>query len=91
MRLHALVGLLLLWQDAVNNLDVLVVDGSNGPVAGVRVVLMSGGKVVASAQTSESGHAQFSELTPARYEPDASKEGFEPVQKNNVEVPARLN
>jgi hypothetical protein len=52
---------------------------------------MSGGKVVASAQTSESGHAQFSELTPARYELDASKEGFEPVQKNNVEVPARLN
>jgi len=37
MPLHALVGLLMLGQGAVNNLDVLVVDGSNGPVAGARV------------------------------------------------------
>ena len=49
MPLPALVGLLLFWQGAASNLDVLVVDGSNRPVAGVRVALKAGGKVVATA------------------------------------------
>src|ERR1035437_912415 len=90
MPLPALVGLLLLWQGAASNLDVLVVDSSNRPVPGVRLELKTGGKVVASKQTAENGHAQFNELTPARYELDASKDGFEPVQKAGLELPASV-
>jgi hypothetical protein len=87
MPLPALVGILLLWQGAASNLDVLVVDGSNRPVAGVRVALKTGGKVVASTLTAENGHAKFNELTQASYDLDAAKEGFEPVQKTHVEPP----
>src|SRR4051812_27483470 len=90
MPLPALVGLLLFWQGAASNLDVLVVDGSNRPVAGVRVALKDGGKIVAAVDTAEDGHAQFGDLAAARYDLDALKDGFEPLHKAAVAASARV-
>ena len=90
MPFPALVALLLFWQGAANSVDVLVVDSSNRPVPGARVELKTGGQVVASKQTAENGHAQFNDLKPARYELAASKDGFEPVQKADLELPASV-
>ena len=66
MPFPALIGLLLFWQGAAASLDVLVVDGSNRPVSGVRVELKAEGTTVASAQTDESGHAAFRQLKVAQ-------------------------
>jgi carboxypeptidase family protein len=90
MPFPPLVGLLLFWQGAAGSLDVLVVDGSNRPVSGVRVELKAEGAAVSTTQTDESGHATFRQLKLARYELDASKDGFEPVQKADFELPASL-
>ena len=80
MPFPALVGLLLFWQGAAGSLDVLVVDGTNRPVSGVRVELKTEGAPIASTQTDENGRASFRQLKLARYELDASKDGFEPVR-----------
>jgi len=90
MIFPALVGLLLLWQGAASSLNVLVLDGSNRPIPGVRVELKAGGDLVASIQTDEKGRAEFGELKPVRYELDAWKDGFEAVQKANLELPASV-
>src|ERR1035437_5609711 len=90
MIIPALVGLLLLWQSAASSLNLLEVDGSNRPVPGVRVELKTGGELVASVQTDAQGRAEFGELKPPRYELDAWKDGFEPVQKADLEVPASV-
>ena len=90
MPLHALVGLLLFWQGAANHFDVLVVDGSNRPIPGVRVELKTGGAVVASARTDEKGRVEFRDLEAARCELVAAKDGFEPVHESNVELPASV-
>jgi len=79
-----------LWQGAANSIDVRVTDSSKSPVAGARVELKAGGAMVASAQTDEKGHAEFGELKPARYEIHASKDGFEPVQTDTLELPAAV-
>src|SRR5450759_3624169 len=90
MSFPTLVGLLLLWQGAASSLNVLVLDGSNRPIPGVRVELKAGGELVASIQTDEKGRAEFGELKPVRYELDAWKDGFEPAQKANLELPASV-
>src|ERR1035438_1066399 len=90
MPLPVLVALLLFWQGAASSLDVLVVDSSNRPVPGARVELKTGGKVVASQQTAENGHARFNDLKPAPYQLAASKDGFDPVQKDVLELPASV-
>jgi hypothetical protein len=90
MPFPALVALLLFWQGAASSLDVSVVDSSHRPVPGARVELKTGGTVVASAQTAEDGHARFDALKPAHYELRASKDGFEPVQKDNLELPSSV-
>src|SRR5258707_10398646 len=90
MPFPALVGLLLFWQGAGSSLDFRVVDGSNRPVSGVRVELKTEGATVASTLTDESGQAAFNQLKIARYEVDALRDGFEPVQKSNLELPASI-
>ena len=90
MPFSALVALLLFWQGAAGSLDVFVVDGSNRPVSGVRVELKAEGTTVASTQTDESGRAAFRQLKLTRYELDALKDGFEPVQKADFELPASI-
>ena len=90
MPFHALVGLLLLWQGASNSFDVLVVDGSNRPIPGVRVELKAGGVVVGSTRTDEKGRAEFRDLEAVRCELRAVKEGFDSVAESNVELPASV-
>src|ERR1035437_5801430 len=90
MIIPALVGLLLLWQGATSSLNVMVIDGSNRPVPGVRVELKTSGELVASVRTDAQGLAEFGKLKPVRYELDAWKDGFEPVQKANLVLPASV-
>src|SRR5208337_970450 len=47
-------------------------------------------ELVATMQTDEKGRAAFGEQKPVRYELDAWKDGFEPVQKANLELPASI-
>ena len=90
MQIAALVGLLLLWQGTAGSVDVTVVDSSRQPLAGVRVELKLGAEVVGSAQTDAAGHAAFGELKPATYEIDASRDGYLPVRKGSLELPAAV-
>ena len=68
------------------SIDVLVVDDSNQPVAGVRVELTSAAVIVSSTVTGQNGQARFAQLKPARYEVAASKDGFEIVRKTDVDL-----
>ncbi len=90
MPFSALVSLLLFWQGAASSLDVLVVDGSNRPVAGVRVEVKAAGATVASTLTDEAGRAAFHQLAIARCDLAALKDGFEPLQKAGLELPAAV-
>jgi hypothetical protein len=65
---------------------VLVVDPSNQPVAHVRIQIKSGQSVVSSAETDQKGHAGFTELKPALYDITATKDGFEPAQKADLDL-----
>ena len=67
-------------------IDVLVVDPSNQPVAHVRVQLKTGQSVVSSAETDQKGHAGFSELKPALYDITATKDGFEPADRADLNL-----
>src|SRR5271157_1534951 len=68
-------------------IDVVVVDQSNQPVAHVRVQLKTGQSVVNSAETDQKGHAGFTELKPALYDITATKDGFEPARKTDLNLP----
>ena len=68
-------------------IDVTVLDQTSQAVPGARVQLQVGRQVVASAETDEKGQARFTQLTPARYDILATKEGFEPVQKAGLDLP----
>ena len=67
-------------------IDVLVVDPSNQPVANVHVQLKIGQSVVFSTETDQKGHAGFTELKPALYDITATKDGFEPAQKADLNL-----
>jgi len=82
--------LLLAWHSIVNTINVSVVDSSNRPVADALVELKVDGSTVASQQTDDRGHAEFHGLRPGRYDLLASRSGFEPVQKANLELPAAV-
>jgi hypothetical protein len=69
-------------------IDVTVLDQTSQAVAGARIQLKLGDKVVASAETNEHGRARFTRLAPARYAILAAKEGFEPAQKADLELAA---
>ena len=96
MRRHpaALVALML-WpvaalagaSSAGPGIDVLVIDPSNQPVANVRVQLITGQNVVSSAETDQKGHAGFTGLKAALYDIAATKDGFEPARKVDLNLP----
>jgi hypothetical protein len=95
MRLRGFAwAALVIWQacavaappPAGLNLNVSVFDGSNQPVAGVKVELKIGPEVIFSVETDQNGKAKFVSLKAARYELAATKAGFEPVQKGDLEV-----
>lgn len=66
--------------------DVSVLDQENKAVSGVRVQLKTDQNVVASAETDQRGHAQFTQLKPARYQITAAKDGFETLEKSDLDL-----
>jgi len=66
--------------------DILVFDPSNQPVVGARVQLKKGQQVVSTSLTDQTGHAVFSPLEPGRYELSVSRDGFETVAKNDLDL-----
>ena len=84
----------LLWQAATliaappddSSIQVSVVDASGQAVPGVRVELKIGQTAVSSAMTDQQGHARFDGLEHLRYEIDAAKDGFEPLQKGDIDA-----
>ncbi|MDR3699945.1 MAG: TonB-dependent receptor [Candidatus Sulfopaludibacter sp.] len=67
-------------------LEVSTLDSSGHAVPGVAVVLKVGDGVIATAQTDASGHAEFVDMKPGRYEITATKAGFEATGKKNLEI-----
>ncbi len=65
---------------------VAVVDTANQAVPGVQVQLKIGQSVISSVVTDPKGHAEFAQLKPERYEITATKEGFEPVTKGDLDL-----
>jgi hypothetical protein len=89
-----LAALLLLCQvlpvaaapPAKSAITVTVVDSTSLPVPAVQVQLKTGGTVAAKADTDEKGQAKFVDLKPGSYAVSVSKEGFETVEKGNLEL-----
>jgi hypothetical protein len=79
-------GALGAWLPEGLTVDVSVLDQANQAVPGVQVQLKMGQNVVSSAQTDQKGHAEFKQLQPAHYEITATKEGFESVQKADLDL-----
>jgi hypothetical protein len=94
MRFGSAWGTIPLWIAAAlavaaaagTAVDISVLDSANHPVAGVKVAVKLGGQPVASAETGPDGHAQFADLPSAKYEISATKDGFEPLQKGDLEI-----
>jgi hypothetical protein len=91
MRLVKFVGMFVaLWLAGICAaadiaVSVSVVDQVNHPVSGARVQLKSGENAAVSADTDQDGYAEFKNLPPGRYEISASKEGFEPLAKGDLD------
>ena len=90
LRIAGLVCLLL-WQAAMllgqaQTIEVLVLDGENRPVPGARVELKSGQDVISRAETDPKGYARFLQLPAGRYGIAASKDGFEPLEKGDIDL-----
>jgi len=62
--------------------DVTVRDQNSAPASGIQVKIRRGSEIVASAKTSDSGHALFPDLSPGHYTVAASQEGAAPVQSD---------
>lgn len=71
---------------AEHTIAVAVLDRDNRAVAGVLVQLKVGPNVIASAATDENGHVEFTALKPARYEINAAKDGFTPIQSTALDL-----
>jgi Carboxypeptidase regulatory-like domain len=67
-------------------IEVVIRDQSAQPVAGVAVQLKSAGRLIATAVTAENGRATFDAPESGTYEIDATKEGFEPFVKSDLDV-----
>ncbi len=67
-------------------IDVVIHDQSARPIAGVVLQLKSAGSVIATAVTGEDGHASLAAPGPGPYEITATKDGFEPFVKSDLDV-----
>ena len=67
--------------------EVSVLDQAKLPVPGVEVRFQNAQHIVSSAVTDGKGQAQFTQLEPGHYEIAAIKEGFEPIEKSEVDLP----
>ena len=85
------VVFLLLGQAAMllgqsQTIEVLVLDRDNQPVPGARVELKNGPSIISQAETDPKGHARFPQLPAAHYGIAASKAGFEPLEKGDIDL-----
>ena len=67
-------------------IEVVIRDQSAQPVAGAAVQLKSAGRLIATAVTAENGRATLDAPDPGMYEIGATKDGFEPFVKSDLEV-----
>jgi hypothetical protein len=67
-------------------LHVSALDISGQPVAGVAVQLLLAADVVSTLPTDARGQVSFPDLQPGRYTVAASKEGYQPVRRADLEV-----
>jgi hypothetical protein len=71
--------------------EVSVFDQAKLSVPGVEVRLEDARKVVRSVVTDGKGRAEFTELERGHYEISAAKEGFEPIEKKQIDPPQAGN
>ncbi len=90
MRIAGLVCLLFsqaaLTLGQSQEIAVRVLDREQRPVAGVRVELKGSQGVISQAETDATGRAIFAQLTPSHYSIAASKDGFEPLSKSDIDL-----
>src|SRR5260370_16158866 len=67
--------------------EVTVFDQAKQPVPGVEVRFQSIQNIVSSAITDANGQAHFTQLEPGHYEIAATKQGFEPIEKSEIDLP----
>ena len=67
--------------------EVTVSDQANQPVPGVEVRLEDARHKVSSAITDAKGQARFIQLEPGHYHVAATKPGFEPIGKSEIDLP----
>lgn len=90
----AALGCLLIWRAAAMygqvapelSLDILVLDRERRPIAGAHIQLRAGQNIVGSAETDSTGLAEFRQMKPGRYSIGASKDGFEPLLKSDLDL-----
>ncbi len=96
-RLLPLIALapLMLWPaagfaggDAA--IEVGIHDQSARPIAGAVVQLKNAGRVIATAVSAENGHAGLRAPEPGTYEISATKEGFRPFVKTDLDVSSQV-
>ncbi len=73
---------------ASGQLRVVVTDAQNQAIAGARCVLSQNGKIIAEAQTDESGAANFTDIPGGIYELKVEREGFEKYEKSELKFVA---
>jgi hypothetical protein len=66
--------------------EVSVFDQARHPVPGVEVRLQNAGKTVVSAVTDGKGQAEFTKLERGHYKIAATKQGFEPIEKSDIDL-----
>jgi len=67
-------------------MEVSVIDSAGHPISGVHIEVLSGEKVVASAATDSQGKARFGDLAAGKYAVDATREGFQAVRKEELDL-----
>src|SRR5882762_2101159 len=72
---------------ATLTVEVTVFDQAKQPVPGVEVRFANSRNLISSAITDAKGHAQFTQLEAGHYEIAATKQGFEPIEKSEIELP----
>jgi hypothetical protein len=67
-------------------LDVISVDTGGQPISGVQIQLRVCPDAPCSVRTGPDGHAQFKDLKPAHYDVVAAKDGFESLEKKDLDL-----
>jgi len=66
--------------------DILVLDSDSRPVAGARVEIKASTDFIATGETDAAGRVGFVQVKPGHYIIAASKAGFEPLQKTDIDL-----